>query len=131
MQTEYIALTFMTLFFIFAWLPASAGKLKHFGVKWATSNRDKTPHGELPSWAARCDRAYANLKDYFPGFVVAIILLGLTNKFDNSTAIGASLYVLARLGHFFFYGIGNFQGRFISFMISLGCNVFLLIKVLL
>ena len=129
MPIEYTALAFMTTFFLLAWVPLSIGKLKSFGNNWILSNRKPLPGKELLPWAARCERAYNNLKDYFPGYVVAILLLGMLDKFDSSTGIAAITYVVARLIHFVSYGIGNVPFRGMSFIIGLICNLFLLIKI--
>lgn len=129
MPIEYKALTFMTVFFLLAWFPLSVGKLKSFGRKWVLSNRNPLPDKELLPWAARCERAYNNLKDYFPGFVVAILLLGALDKFDETTRIAAIVYVVARVIHYISYGIGIVPFRGISFIIGLLCNLFLLLKI--
>ncbi len=129
MPIEYSALTVMTVLFLLAWLPLSVGKLKSFGGRWLASNRKPLPGKELLPWAARCERAYNNLKDYFPGYVVAILLLGALDKFDTSTQIAAITYVVARVIHFISYGIGNVPFRGLSFIIGLICNLFLLIKI--
>lgn len=130
MPIEYSALTLMTIFFLLAWLPLSVGKLKSFGGKWLASNRNPLPGKELLPWAARCERAYNNLKDYFSGYVVAILLLGLLDKFDTSTQIASVAYVAARVVHFISYGMGNVPFRAISFFIGLISNLFLLIKII-
>lgn len=131
MPFEYKMLAVMTLLFLFAWLPSSLGKYKSYGTRWLLSNRDPMAGRELVPWGARAERAYANLKDYFPGFVVAILLLGATNRFDYLTAWASALYVIGRIGHYLFYVLGNVQLRFVTFVLSMSCNVFLLIKVFL
>ena len=130
MRTEYISLLVMTFLFLFAWLPGSIGKVKTFGGKWASSNRDPVPGKVLTGWAARCERAHNNLKDNLPGFIVAIFVLGLTNQFDKGTEILSLIYVISRIGHYFFYGVGNVLGRAIFYMIGLGSNIYLLLKCL-
>lgn len=131
MPIEYLSLLVMTIFFLFAWFPTSVGKARSYGLKWLASNRHSLPAVELPRWAQRCERAYQNLKDYFPAFVVAILLLGLNQKFDQVTAIAAVCYVGARLMHFTAYAMGNFKLRFGAFILAMGCNLLLLIKVLM
>lgn len=126
MRPEYQALTFMTVFFLLAWFPASLGKIKTFGGKWAASNREPVIGKELPQWAQRCERAYNNLKDYFPGFVVAIVLLGLTDRFTSATETVAYIYVLGRIVHFIAYGLGNVPFRAIGFFTGMGTNLYLL-----
>jgi uncharacterized MAPEG superfamily protein len=128
MPIEYTMLLILTLFFMFAWLPASVGKAKSYGPLWVNSNRDSTGGKELLPWAGRVDRAYANLKDYFPAFAVAILLLGLTNQFDEVTQWASVAFVVARLGHFVFYGLGSVKGRFICYLISMAANLVLLLK---
>ena len=123
MRHEYLALIFMTLFFMFAWVPVSLGKWKSFGRKWIASNRDPLQGKELLPWAARCERAHNNLKDYFPAFAVAIILLGLTERFDDTTIIAAYTFFICRLGHYLSYGLGNLPFRALFFIVSLVANI--------
>lgn len=129
MPIEYTMLTIMTLFFMFAWMPASVGKLKSYGTTWVNSNRDPVVGKELLPWAGRVERAYANLKDYFPAYVVAILLLGITNQFDDVTQWASIVFVVARFGHFLMYGLGSVSGRFVCYITSMSANVVLLLKV--
>lgn len=118
----------MTMVFLFSWFPVSLGKIKTFGSKWAASNRDPLPGKELSGWAARCERAHNNLKDNFPGFIVAILLLGSTQQFDRGTEIASVIYVISRIGHYITYGIGHVLGRALFYFIGLGSNLYLLLK---
>lgn len=129
MQFEYTCLAIMTILYLFAWFPASVGKWKSYGPKWLASNRDPLQGQELLPWAARCERAYNNLKDYFPAYAVAIILLGALNKFDPLTQGAASVYVLARIGHFISYARGKVPQRALFFFMGITCNLYLLLKV--
>lgn len=129
MPIEYASLVYMTLFFLFSWVPVSVGKLQSYGSKWILSNRQPIEGKELVSWAARCERAGSNLKDNFPAFVVAILILGALEKFDQSTSTAALTFLFGRLGHYFSYAIGNVTARFLFYVASLSANVFLLIKV--
>ncbi len=130
MNFEYKMLVLMTFFFLFAWLPSSVAKLRSFGGKWLASNRSPLIGKELAPWGARAERAYSNLKDYYPGFVVAILLLGTLNKFNDLTAWAAGLYVFARLVHYIAYTAGNFTFRFLAYVLAMSSNLFLLVKVL-
>ncbi len=129
MPFDYQALAAMTILFAFAWLPVSIGKARAFGGKWLASNRDPLAEKALEPWASRCERAYANLKDYFPAFVVAVLLLGATGKFDQSTAIVSGLFVLGRVGHYISYGLGSVGARATFFGMSFFANLYLLLKV--
>lgn len=130
MPTEYLSLAIMTLLFLFAWFPVSVGKSQSFGAKWLASNRTPPKDKELAPWAARCDRAYNNLKDYFPAFIVAILVLGHTGRFDESTAIASIIFVVARVGHYVSYGYGHVLGRALCFFAGLIANTFLLGKII-
>lgn len=130
MAFEYQMLVYMTLFFLVAWFPTSVAKKEAFGIKWLVSNRTPVADRQLPEWGARADRAYNNLKDYFPGFVVAILLLGQLNKFDQTTAIAAGVYVVARVIHLISYIAGNFPFRFVSYLTGMIANFILLAKAL-
>lgn len=125
---EYFMLGMMTFIFLFAFIPSSIGKLKSYGGKWVGSNRVPPKDKELLPWAGRVERAYTNLKDYFPAFVVAILLLGVQGKFDETTKIASTVYVIARVLHFVGYGIGNVRARFVFYVLAMLSNVILLYK---
>ena len=129
MAFEYKSLAFMTIFFIIAWVPVSFGKWRTFGLGWIGSNRVPVHGKELEPWAARCERAYNNLKDYFPGFIVTILILGINNRFDEGTKLAAGIYVAARLGHYLVYGLGIVSLRAVLFSIGFFANVYLLLKI--
>lgn len=131
MTAEYQSLAVLTLFFVFAWFPASVAKWQTFGWKWLASNRSPIEGKALDSWGARCERAHNNLKEFFPAFIVAVLILGATDRFDEGTAIASSIYVIARLLHFFSYAIGNVLARGMFFFIGLFSNIYLLIKILI
>ncbi len=130
MPFEYLMLTIMTFFFMVAWFPWSVAKGQTFGFKWLISNREAVP-GQLPAWGARAERAYNNLKDFFPAFAVAILVLGQLNKFDHTTSLAAAIYVLGRVVHYTSYVSGIFAPRFLSWVVAMACNAYLLIKILL
>lgn len=130
MAFEYKMLVLMTLFFLVAWLPSSIAKWKSFGGRWLGSNRNPMVGKELLPWGARAERAHSNLKDNFPGFVVAILLLGSLGKFDALTAWAAGLYVAGRVLHFTAYTVGNVPFRALSFFVALSANIYLLTKAL-
>ena len=130
MTFEYKMLVIMTCFFLVAWLPASIAKWQAFGGNWLASNRRPPLDKELAQWGQRAERAHHNLKDYFPGFIVAILLLGSLNKFDQQTAWASGLYVVGRMGHLTSYIAGNVLMRSLTFFLSMGCNFYLLVKTL-
>ena len=130
MNFEYQTLIFMGLFFLLAWCPASLGKWKSYGRRWILSNRKPVTDKELLPWAGRAERAHHNLKDNFPGFATAILLLGLLGKFDQGTAIASGVYLFCRLGHFASYIYGNVPIRGLTYFTALSANIYLFAKVL-
>lgn len=129
MNFEYQMLTLMTTLFLFAWIPTSVGKYKSFGGQWLASNRKPLPGKILLPWAARAENAYSNLKDFFPAYVVAILLLGQLGKFDEVTKYASLLYIVGRVGHYFFYVWGIVPLRFATFVLAMISNVALLVKI--
>lgn len=130
MQIEFICLALLALFLVLAFIPASYGKGKTYGIKWAASNRDRIPAKDLPLWVSRCERAHINLKDNFPSFAVTIFILAFMGKFSSTTAFCAQLYLGARLVHFLSYGIGNSPLRTLGYMTGLTINIYLIFLVL-
>lgn len=124
---EITALALMSIFFLLAFLPVSVGKKQAFGSKWLASNRSPLEGKELPRWAQRCERAHINLKDNFPGFVAAILLLLVLDKTSQTTGYLAMGYVLARVTHYIAYGRGNVPIRALAYFTGLGLNLYLLI----
>lgn len=127
---EITALALMSILFLFAFLPVSFGKKQAFGGRWLASNRNPIEGKELPRWAQRCERAHQNLKDNFPGFVAAILLLLVLDKTNQTTGYLAMGYVLARIIHYAAYGWGNVFIRFLAYVSGLGINVYLLLLVI-
>lgn len=124
MTTEYLCLAVIGLISLIAFLPASIGKVQKLGMRWAAGNRSKAlNYDQLPEWVGRAERAHNNLKDNLPGFISAIILLGLTNRFNELTAPLAVVYVIARLGHFISYCAGVSLPRTITYFTGLLSNI--------
>lgn len=128
MPTEYQSLFILTIFLALAWLPASFAKFEAFGLPWLAGNRDRPHQGSLALWGGRADRAHQNLKDYYPSFAVTILLLGVLNGFNQTTACAAAVFLLARLLHLPFYCLGWARMRFLSFAVSFVAQILLWIQ---
>lgn len=130
MTVEIVSLAILTLFFLWAWLPASLAKRFTYGRAYLLSNRDQKDLMPLPPWAERSERAYENLKNYFPAFVVAILVLNHSGTTDLSIQIAAVLYVVSRLAHYTFYTAGIVPGRALAWMVGIFANSYLLLRIL-
>jgi uncharacterized MAPEG superfamily protein len=78
---------------------------RQYGLGWAASARDGTvePPGVL---LGRARRALANTLETYPLFAVAVVAVGLAQRFDLWSLIGAHLYLWARLAYLLLYLAG-------------------------
>lgn len=75
------------------------------GLKWNASNRD----GELKPLtgvAARADRASRNFLETFAFFAATVLAVVLAQRTTASTALGAEIYVWARVAYLPVYLVG-------------------------
>ena len=77
-------------------LLAGGSRLLAFGLPWGASSRDTTP-GEPPVWSGRADRACRNMLETFPVFAAVAIAVVVAGVADAATALGAQIYLVARL----------------------------------
>jgi uncharacterized MAPEG superfamily protein len=66
------------------------------GLPWAAGPRDE-PGAALGKIAGRLDRAYRNFLETFPFFAAAVLLVHALDKSTSTSALGAQVYVWARL----------------------------------
>jgi uncharacterized MAPEG superfamily protein len=126
MALELEILALMTLLFMLAWIPASVCKYQTYGLGWLLSNRSVAGLPPLPEWGQRAERAHNNLKENFPGFAVAVLLLAITGGFTQGTRIASAVFIGARLVHMPAYIQGHVWIRSISWAIGLGACLYLL-----
>lgn len=75
------------------------------GLAWNTSPRD-TPAAPLTGVGGRIDRAYRNMLETFPYFAAAVLAVIATQKTSAHTALGAELYLGARVVYVGIYAAG-------------------------
>jgi uncharacterized MAPEG superfamily protein len=75
------------------------------GIAWNTGPRDATAPlaGKL---AGRLDRAFANFKETFPFFAVAVLMAALLGRHNWQTVWGSELYLAARIVYLPLYALG-------------------------
>ena len=75
------------------------------GARWNMGPRDEVmpPPGKL---AGRLERAYRNFMETFPYFAAAILAAAITGRQGMATALGAELYLLARIIYVPLYAFG-------------------------
>jgi uncharacterized MAPEG superfamily protein len=75
------------------------------GLQWNAGNRDGEPK-PLNKYAARAARANANFLETFAFFVAATLAVVAAHKTDAHTALGAQIYLWARVAYLPCYIIG-------------------------
>ena len=83
----------------------AAMKTSERGLAWNASARDGQPE-PLGKVAGRVNRAWANFLETFPLFAAAVLAAVATERTGESTALGAQLYVWARLAYIPAYAAG-------------------------
>ncbi len=126
MSYEMLILGLMTLFFMFSWLPVSLAKYQAYGAGWLIFNRDTEGLPPLPEWGQRAMRAHDNLKENYPGFAVAVLLLAFSGGFTRYTAAAALVFLVARLVHMPAYIIGIPWLRTLSWLAGFIATIYLL-----
>ena len=105
MTTELTVLAWgcvLALVHVFA---AIRAKTRQYGTKWNMSARD----GEVPPLnpvAGRLARAQANFYESFPIMVAAILIVSVAHLETRWTALGALIWLGARLLYLPLYGFG-------------------------
>ncbi len=97
MSYEMTILALVTLFYLFSWLPVWLAKYHTYGSSWLLSNHDDTGLPPLPEMARRAVRAHENLKENYPPFAVAVLLLAISGGFTRYTAMAAIIFLFSRV----------------------------------
>jgi uncharacterized MAPEG superfamily protein len=126
MTLELQLLAFMSIFFALAWLPASVCKYQTYGWGWLLSNRSPAGLPPMPEWGQRAQRAHDNLKENFPAFAVAVLLLALSGGFTQGTRVAAAVFTAARLIHMPVYIAGAVWPRAIAWISGVLATLYLL-----
>lgn len=71
------------------------------GMQWALGNRDQPLN--VPPWAARALRAHANLIENLAPFAILVLAAQIGGKTNGWTALGAQLFLWARIAHLAVY----------------------------
>ncbi|MGH8398229.1 MAG: MAPEG family protein [Gammaproteobacteria bacterium] len=130
MSYEMTILALTTLFYMFSWLPASLAKYHAYGNRWLVSNRSTQGLPPLSELGQRAVRAHENLRDNYPGFAVAILLLAFTAGFTPYTTLAALVFLVARLVYLPAYIFGMPWLRIFSWLGGFVAMVYLLIMAL-
>ena len=97
---------------------AAQVRTREYGLKWNIGPRDEAvpPPGPL---SGRLARAQANFLETFPIAIVALIGVVVANRTSASTALGAWIWLGARIVYLPLYAAGVPVIRSIAFAVSL------------
>ncbi|MCW5626368.1 MAG: MAPEG family protein [Burkholderiales bacterium] len=130
MTLELQCLAWLLVLAIVQIFAAARAKTHQYGVKWNMSARD----GELPPLnplAARLVRAQANLFETLPLFAAAILIVSIAGRTGTLTAVGAVLYLAARVVYVPLYAAGIPVVRTVVWLASVAGLVMVLLAALL
>ncbi len=99
-------------------MTAGALSTSQRGLKWNAGNRDE-PQPPLTGAAARGVRAAANFMETFPFFAAAVLAVTAAGKTSNHSAMGADLYLWARVVYLPVYLVGIPYLRTAVWLVSL------------
>jgi len=125
MHTEYAVLAWgcvLALVHIFA---ASTVRTTQYGTAWNAGNRESDPGTPTPL-VGRLMRAQGNFFETFPLVIAVVALLGLAGIHTSWTAIGAVVWLIARVAYLPIYAAGITYVRSVVFLVSLAGIVMML-----
>jgi len=117
MTTELAVLAWGCLLAIVHIFAATRAKTAQYGTKWNVGVRDE----ELPPLnplAGRLARAQANFFETFPVMIAAVAIVSIADLETRWTAIGALLWLGARVVYLPLYAFGVPVVRTLTFMVS-------------
>lgn len=121
MTTDLYALLGVGLLaFVLQMLPGLS-PMQQKGLAWGFGNRADTP--PLAPWAARAQRAHANLMENLPHYTIVVLVVHVTAHANAVTAMASLVYLGARITHAVVYVAGITYVRTIAFYVGLGAEI--------
>jgi uncharacterized MAPEG superfamily protein len=118
MTIELAVLAWGCILAIFHILIAVRFKTRQYGTKWNMGARDEALPPPQPV-VGRLARAQANFFETFPVAVAAILIVTVAALEDRWTALGAMLWLGARILYLPLYAFGVPVARTLAFLVSL------------
>jgi uncharacterized MAPEG superfamily protein len=130
MSYEMTILALVTLLYVFSWLPAWLSKYHAYGAGWTLSSRSTAGLSPLTGIAQRAVGAHEDLRENYPPFAVAVLLLAFSGGYTPYTAMAALVFLLAWLVYIPSYIIGVPWLRTSSWLVGFIAMLYLLIMAL-
>jgi len=91
-------------------------------------NRENPP--PLPPWAERARRAHQNMLENFPHFAALVLVAHVSGLSNAQTALGATLFLWARVVHAVVYTTGVWRLRALAYFAGVGGEILILVRLL-
>jgi uncharacterized MAPEG superfamily protein len=104
MKPELMLLLWSIALMFAQMLVSTIGAQLQVGLPMLAGNHEKFP--EITGWAGRARRAYYNMIDNMVLFVPLVLVAVMIGKTNDTTLLGAQLFVWARLVYAIVYLIG-------------------------
>lgn len=91
------------------------------GLAWGISNRDAPV--ETPAWAARAQRAHANLMENLPHYAIVVLVTATTQHTNALTAMAGWVFLGARVAHAIVYIAGVTYVRTVAFYVGVAAEI--------
>lgn len=98
------------------------------GMQWGLGNREAPL--KVPEWAARAQRAQANLVENLPSFAILVLVAQVAGKANGWTAFGAEMFFWARVAHVIVYTAGLVGVRTAVFFVGVIGELLILVQLL-
>lgn len=96
---------------------ASTANTRVKSVAWNAGNRDEP--APSTGWPGRADRAYHNMLETLPIFIIMVLVAHVANIHSSNTVLGAQLYLWGRIAHAALYHVGIAYVRTLAWIISI------------
>ena len=114
MTTDLKMLLAVSVLSIFQWMPYFMAYMKNWGIAGIVSNRENMP--ALPEWANRSLAAHSNLNENLVHFAAIVLIVHVVGASNEMTALGATIFLIARLAYWAIYIAGITWLRTIAWM---------------
>lgn len=104
MSVELIMLVYSTFLFFAIILTQAALAIRQNGLLAQAGSRDNLPEPTL--LRLRMQRLTANMQENLVMFAIAVLAAGVAGISNEATALGATIFFYARLGHAIAYALG-------------------------
>ena len=129
MPVELKILALSTIVLLFTIIAATRSKTAQYGTKWNMGARDGAVPEPSPV-TGRLMRAQANFFETFPIVIALIAILAISGRGNAHTALGACLWLGARVVYLPLYALGIPVVRSLAFLVSMAGIIMMLWPIL-